>query len=152
MKLLDRISSLFLIGLSVFVLAGSYKLGTGTLRNLGSGFMPFVASALLFILSLIILLGAGRKREKKNGISSAWWKNFIKPAFLIIALLVYMILLNHLGYILTAFLLMAQMFFISEPKKWYKNTFYAAIIAILSFSLFRWLQVQLPTGIFHIGW
>ena len=152
MKLLDRISNLFLIGLSVFVLAGSYKLGIGTLRNLGSGFMPFLASALLFIISLLILIGIGRKGEKINGRPSAGWKNLLRPGSLIVALLVYMLLLNYLGYILTTFLLMAQMFFISEPKRWHKNIIYAAVIAILTFTLFRWLQVQLPTGILGIGW
>jgi hypothetical protein len=63
-----------------------------------------------------------------------------------------MLFLNVLGYLLTAFLLMSQMLFISEPKKWYMNIALAAIIAILSFTLFKWLQVQLPTGVFHIGW
>lgn len=152
MKLLDRTSSLFLIGLSVFISIGSYKLGIGTLQNLGSGFMPFLASALLFILSLLILMGIGRESEEKSGRPLGGWQNLLKPGRLIIALLVYMLLLNHLGYIFTAFLLMSQMFFISEPKKWYKNIISSAIIAILSFMFFRCLQLQLPTGVFHIGW
>jgi len=152
MKLSDRISSLFLIGLSVFISIGSYKIGIGTLRNLGTGFMPFLASALLFILSLFILMGIGRKSEERNVRSPVRWKSVLKPGSLIIALLIYMLLLNHLGYILTAFLLMSQMFFISEPKKLYQNIISSAMIAILSFIFFRWLQVQLPTGVFHIGW
>ena len=152
MKLSDRITSLFLIALSGFVLIGSYKLGIGTLQNLGTGFMPFLASVLLFILSLFILLGIGRKSGEMNGKPPAGWKNLLRPGSLIIALLVYMLLLNHLGYILTAFFLMSQMFFISEPKKWFQNIVSSAIIAILSFIFFRWLQVQLPTGVFHIGW
>ena len=152
MKFSDRISSLFLITLSVFVLVGSYKLGIGTLQNLGTGFMPFLASALLFILSLFILMGIGRKSGEINGRPPVVWKNLLRPGSLIIALLIYMLLVNHLGYVLTAFLLMTQMFFVSEPKKWFKNIISSAMIAILSFIFFRWLQVQLPTGLFDIGW
>jgi hypothetical protein len=32
------------------------------------------------------------------------------------------------------------------------NIVLAALIAILSFTLFKWLQVQLPAGVFHIDW
>jgi len=152
MKILNRISPIFLMGLSVLIGFGSIKLGIGTPGNMGPGFMPFLASALLFILSLLILKGLGGVDEGKKERPSTGWKNLLKPGILIIALCVYMLFLNVLGYLLTAFLLMSQMLFISEPKKWYMNIALGAIIAILSFTLFKWLQVQLPTGVFHIGW
>lgn len=152
MRLLNPISAIFLMGLSVLIGFGSIKLGIGTPGNMGPGFMPFLASALLFILSLFILIGLGGAKEGEKGRLSTGWKTLLKPGILIIALCVYMLFLNVLGYLLAAFLLMSQMFFISEPKKWYMNIVLAAIIAILSFTLFKWLQVQLPAGVFYIDW
>ena len=56
MKILNRISPIFLMGLSVLIGFGSIKLGIVTPGNMGPGFVPFLASALLFILSLLILI------------------------------------------------------------------------------------------------
>ena len=152
MKKLNRISGLFLIGFSILICLGSIKLGIGTLGNMGPGFVPFLVSAILFILSLLILVGIGERYEGKEERSSLGWKKFLKPGGLIIALFGYTLLLETLGYMITTFFLMSHMLFISGPKKWSVNIFVAAIVVILSFAGFRWLQVQLPIGVFHIGW
>jgi hypothetical protein len=152
MKKLNRISSMFLIGFSILICFGSIKLGIGTLGNMGPGFMPFLIAAILFILSLFIFLGIGGGSEDKGERSSSGWKNLLKPGSLVIALFGYLLLLEFLGYLIATFFLMSHMLFISEPKKGFMNVFVAAIVAILSFASFRWLQVQLPIGMFHIGW
>ena len=97
-------------------------------------------------------MGIGGRYEGKEERSSLGWKNLLKPGSLIIALFGYTLLLETLGYMITTFFLMSHMLFISEPKKWSINIFVAAIVVILSFAGFRWLQVQLPIGVFHIGW
>lgn len=152
MKRLNRISSVFLIGFSILICVGSIKLGIGTLGNMGPGFMPFLISVILLILSLLILLGIGGRYEDKEERSSLGWENLLKPGSLVIALFGYLLLLEILGYLITTFFLMSHMLFVSEPKKRLPNIFVAAVVAMLSFAAFRWLQVQLPIGMFHIGW
>ncbi len=152
MKKLNRISSMFLIGFSILICLGSIKLGIGTLGNMGPGFMPLLMAVILLILSLLILLGIGGRYEDKEERSSLGWRNLLKPGSLVIALFGYLLLLEVLGYLITTFLLMSHMLFISEPKKRLTNIFVAAIVTILSFAAFRWLQVQLPMGMFYVGW
>jgi energy-converting hydrogenase Eha subunit B len=50
-------------------------------------------------------------------------------------------------------LLLFVLFSITELHKWRKNLVIAAVIAILSFVVFdKWLRVQLPDGLFLVGW
>lgn len=79
------------------------------------------------------------------------WVNLKNPIGLIIALSGYTILLKIFEYLITIFLLLFALFFIYEPRKWYLHIVIAAIIANLSFFIFyKWLRVQLPTGIIRI--
>jgi putative tricarboxylic transport membrane protein len=141
-----------LIVFSILICLGSIRLGIGTLGNMGPGFMPFIVSVILLILSLLILFGIGARYEDKDEGASLSWENLLKPGSLVIALFGYMLLLEVLGYLITTFFLMSHMLFISEPKKILTNLFVAAVVAMLSFVGFRWLQVQLPIGVLHIGW
>jgi len=74
-----------------------------------------------------------------------------KPFVLVVLLVGFRFLLNIFGYLITTFLLMFLMFFMLDPKKWRLHIVVGAIVASLSFFFFKWFQVQLPTGIFHIG-
>lgn len=152
MKLLNRISTLFLMGLSVLIGFGSIKLGIGTLGNMGPGFMSFFAAVLLFTLSALILLGIGVGYDGMKERPATGWRNLLKPGSLVVGLCGYALLLEFFGYMVTTFLLMSHMLFVSGPKKWSTNIFIAAIASIVSFTGFRWLQVQLPIGVFHMGW
>jgi hypothetical protein len=153
-KWMDRIGSLFLIGLSVLIFSSSLKLGIGDFGNPGPGFMPFFASILLFSLSsLVFIKGIIGSSKDEEGELSIGWENLTKPINLMIALICFSFLFKALGYLITTFLLMFAMFFIYEPKKWYVHIVISAIVASLSFLVFyTWLRVQLPTGIFRIHW
>jgi len=49
--------------------------------------------------------------------------------------------------------LLFTLFSVTEPQQWRKNLVIAALVAVFSFLVFdKWLRVQLPDGIFLIGW
>ncbi|OGP62010.1 MAG: hypothetical protein A2170_11360 [Deltaproteobacteria bacterium RBG_13_53_10] len=150
MTRLNRISSLFLMGFSVIIFFSSLQLGIGNPKSPGPGFAPLLASVLVFSLSLLVLIQGMRVSEEKKRRPKD--RNYLlKPTFLVLAVLGYSFLLNVLGYLVTAFLLMFAMFSIGEPKKLSRNLIIAAIVIIMSFILFRkLLGVQLPKGIFLI--
>ena len=152
MKGLNRISALFLMSFAVLIGFGSIKLRIGTLGDMGPGFMPFFAAILLFLLSTLILLGIRRRYGDSRERSPVGWDRLLKPGSLIMGVCGYALFLEFFGYMVTTFLLMSHMLFISEPKKWSVNILIAAIASLVSFTGFRWLQVQLPIGAFHIGW
>jgi hypothetical protein len=116
--------------------------------------MPFLVSILLFSLSLLVLLMeaiGSVKEDKKEAFID--WGSLKKPAILVVALTGYALLLKIFGYLITSFVLMFVMFLVTEPEKWRKDIFIAAIAITLSFLVFdKWLQVRLPAGIFNIRW
>jgi putative tricarboxylic transport membrane protein len=152
MKWPNRISSLFLIVVSIIVCFGSVRLGIGEFQNPGPGLLPFYTSLLLFFLSLVILVKSLIVKDGGgDAIPLVLQGNLRKPASLIISLIGYVLSLNFLGYIISTSLLIFIMLFIfdSDPKKWWKFFIVSVIAANLSFLIFhKWLQVQLPIGLF----
>jgi putative tricarboxylic transport membrane protein len=154
MKWLNRAGNLSLMGFSVLIFFLCVQLGIGKPRSPGPGFMPLLAAVLLFCLSLATIIvesrGSAEDEERK---SSLGLKELAKPISLVIALIGYAFLLNVLGYPVTTFLLLFGLFSVTEPQHWRKNLVIAALVAVLSFLVFdKWLRVQLPDGIFLIGW
>ena len=138
------------MGFSVFIFLSSLKLGIGTPKEPGPGFMPLLASVLIFFLSLFVFIKRFHGTDAKK-IPSKDRKFLLKASFFVITILGYTLILNVAGYMIAAFLLLFAELSISEPKKWHKNTLIAAIVAILSFLLFRrLLGVQLPRGILSL--
>ena len=149
----ERISSLVLIVVSVFVFRGSLKYGIGTPVNPGSGLMPMLASLLVFGLSSGLLLKETIRAGKHGGKGdSAGLGRYAKPASLVAGIVAYSWLLELLGFIAVTFPLLFLMFSITEPRKWRRNLLVSAVITLATFAFFRFLQVDLPIGIFYIGW
>ncbi len=152
MKRLDHITSLFLIALSLLILISSVQLGIGNLRKPGAGFIPFLASVLVFCLSVAVFMMGWKRPPGEEKRSTVGWQNAAKMVLLVVGLCIYISFLKVLGYLIVASLLMFVMFFIFDPKKWYMHIVSALVVAGVSFAVFRGLGVQLPTGILPIGW
>ena len=137
MQRANQVSSLFLIAFSIFVGLISIQLGVGGLDLMGSGFMPGIASILLFVLSLTEFISSlakgNKKREDKRGPTSG---ELTKPAMLIGALIVYAYFLNSIGFPIMTFLLVYVLFVMMQPKKWRLDLFFAALVSALTFLLF----------------
>lgn len=149
MQRANQISSLFLMILAIFTGVISIQLGVGGLDLMGSGFMPLLASILLFALSLIdfissLVKGRTRKRDKKGPTLG----ELTKPAMLIGALIVYVYFLSSVGFPIMTFLLVYVLFVMMQPKKWRLDLFYAALVSAVTFLFFDVaLKVRLPAGI-----
>jgi hypothetical protein len=116
---------------------------------MGTGFMPLLASILLFALSLIDLIsslvkGRAGKRDKEGPALG----ELAKPAILIGALIVYVYFLSSVGFPIMTFLLVYVLFVMMQPKKWRLDLFYAALVSAATFLFFDVaLKVRLPAGI-----
>jgi len=154
MKWLNRASHLSLMGFSVLIFFFCVRLGIGKPQSPGPGFMPLLAAVLLFCLSFATIIVESRGAADDEGRkSSLGLKELTKPVCLVISLIGYAFLLNVLGYPVATFLLLFTLFSVTEPQQWRKNLVIAALVAVFSFLVFdKWLRVQLPDGIFLIGW
>lgn len=151
MKPYDRGSSLFWLLLSIFICTQSLRMGIGSPRNPGMGFMTFGSSVLLGILSLVIFFQTFLKPETSGTIanlSNMGWKKLI---FVVIALLIYSILLPMLGYLIATFLFMTFLFSVLKGMKWrwiLGSSFLATLVTYVVFS--KWLNCQFPDGLFGL--
>jgi putative tricarboxylic transport membrane protein len=109
----------FVLGICICV--GSIKLKLGNFSTPGPGFLPFLSGASLGIFGLILALPTVFDKVKK-GVESKddkalmiWdWKKFLNPLLAVFSLLVYILLLEPLGFLLTTFLFLLILFKLSE--------------------------------------
>lgn len=144
----DRVTSLFWLGISVAVAVASYRLGLGNVSAPGSGFVPFGASALLGLLSIVLFLRAIAGKEQKGPepalFLGTYWARVVS---VFVALFVYAWLVPIGGYNITTFLLMVFLFRIAGRQKALKLILYALITTGLSYYVFsKWLNLQFPVG------
>jgi uncharacterized membrane protein len=151
MKQLGRVTNLVLMGFSVLIGAMSVKLGIGNPSDMGPGFMPFVACILLFCcVSFVFVLELKTTIEREKRVMEK--QRLVKPTGLCLVILGYMFLLKVLGYPVTAFVALFAISSLSAPRGWVANAVFAGTLAAVTYTLFNWLGLGLPSGVFGMGW
>jgi putative tricarboxylic transport membrane protein len=146
----DSVSGLACLCVGLFITIGSVSsLEVGTLSSPAPGLFPFVAGAVLSLLSLAILIKAAFVKEKRS-LGELWaGSNWLGVFYAIGSLLIYSILLEWVGFVIMTALLLIFLFRAIEPQRW-KMAIGLAISSSVGFYLLfdRVLQVLLPKGIF----
>lgn len=139
----DRWIGLLLALFSLYVCIESVRLGLGTFQRPGPGFLPFSAGATLGVLSLaLISLAHFGRTEKREA-----WQNPGHVLMVFLALLGFTLLVEWLGFILSAFLLVWFLLKIVEGRGWGFSVGVAMVVAGASYVIFDvWLRAQLPAG------
>jgi putative tricarboxylic transport membrane protein len=143
----DKAASIFWLCISAVVSVASFRLGLGKLSTPGSGFMPFGASVLLGILSIVCFLQAQGRTEPAE--ARPLFRGMLWPRVILvfIALFAYARLIPFGGYRVTTFFLLAFLFGIAGQKKAWKVALYSLITTALSYYVFsKWLNLQFPVG------
>jgi hypothetical protein len=145
-----------MIGAGICVYA--YKMGLGSFSEPGAGFVAFVTG--LFLMGMGGLIVMERKRNSEGVPEDEKWKVrdyeasiFERPAFklayAVTLLVVYALILDHLGYILTTFLVMFGLFYHPGRRRFGLALTAAFLSAGMTYVVFEiWLHSQLPQGIF----
>ncbi len=143
--------SLWLI-LGVAVCVESWNLKIGTFKGPGPGFLPFWAGVFLGLLSLVSLLRTAY--SKTIGDEPSVWTgvNVPKLALVLLALLLYVALLDILGFFPCTLLLLVFLFRAVEPYPWY-TVLLASVLTLASvYAVFVLLMdVRLPSGVL-VSW
>ncbi len=152
MERFDRLSSLFWLIISIITCIHSYQLGLGSFQSPGPGFLFFWSGSVLGTLSIIIFLRNIKKKilieGQKNIFENVKW---IKVLSVILSLIIYGLILEWLGFLLSTIFLMAFLLFSIESKKWYVVIFVSILSSLLSYVLFELcLKARLPKGILGI--
>ncbi len=155
MKYRNFVSSLFWMGFGTVFCIYAWQYGlVGGPGIPGPGCLPFIIGVSLIFFSLTIFIPAvlslnGQREPEKNSFfpeKDSWRKLLVA----LLGLLTYGIILESCGYLLTSFLFMILVLRWIEPQKWRLVFIFAALAAVLSYSLFTALKVELPAGFFRI--
>ncbi len=147
---MDQASSIFWMSLGLIVIYGSYRLGFGTPQHPGSGFLPLLAGVVLCGFSALVFF-QGRRTQgvRVKGAASQLWAGmaWLKPAYIVVALLAYAMAFESLGFLLATPALLIYLFKGVEPETWPRAVVTALVVTLISYALFGvWLQIQFPRG------
>ena len=146
----EQLSGLFWLAVSVFVCMESFRGDVGTLRAPGPGFLPFWSAVLLGGLAIILLITNQLKKNGKIKVTDLWQgTGWGKVVWVLIALFIYTLLLQVMGYIIMTFALMTFLLGImGRLKLWVRGATVFIIVSLSYFIFYFLLDVKLPKGIF----
>ncbi len=150
MKSHDLQSGSFLLVLGLIIIEESLRLRIGTLQEPGAGLYPMLTGIAIAGLSLLLLVASlwSGKREKTSPSAPAKPVRLKKLVLTIGALVVYVFILEALGFLLTTFFLMIFLLWVIERMKWKVVLLTASLTAVGCYLLFDvFLQAQMPVGL-----
>jgi putative tricarboxylic transport membrane protein len=139
-------SSMFWLVVSVLICVHAGQLGIGKLSDPGSGFVFLFSGLVIGIFSLMSFLLSFR--EKGEGALSSFRNvHWGKLMLALLYILLYGVLLERLGFLLSTFLLLALLLRTIESKRWYVIFLVALGGAWGTYAIFElWLHSRLPRG------
>jgi len=145
----DRISGAFWFVFGVFVTLESYRMGLGTLRRPGPGFLFFWAGILMAILSLIVLSRAWAERRRVAVPSKAIFGtiDFLKIALVSASVFFYAFFMERLGFIPVTLILLLFLLGAVERKGITFSVLFSIAVTAAAYLIFEvLLHSQLPKG------
>ena len=138
---------LFLMIFSGAVVSEAIELEVGTPNNPGSGFMIFGSGCILGLLALHQFIRSLRSRKSGSGPAAEkiHWGRIVA---VIVTNILYISLLQLLGYLVCTFLLLSFLFQVLERGRWISRVIGSALTSFLTYMLFaKLLQLNLPKGV-----
>jgi putative tricarboxylic transport membrane protein len=149
----DRVGGIVWFVLGVGLCVGAIRLSLGSLHNPGPGFTPFLSGSLLGIFGLILVCSRSSKemmpqQETKEVGATPVSENRKRLIWTIFTLLVYILLFEALGFLLSTFLFFVSLFKLTNPGGWRAPLMLSAGSVVATYIVFSiWLKCQLPAGI-----
>ncbi len=125
----------------------------GSIRNPGPGFYPLWLGILLGVMSIGLFVMVSRQKEGAKILRDIFTKEirWVKILLVIVALILYGILMDYIGFLILTFLLLAFLLRAIEPQPWKAVIGWALFGSVGSYLVFEiWMKLRLPKGIFGI--
>jgi len=138
---------LLVFSILFFLQAIHYRIGSP--RNPEPGFFPAILGSILGFLTLGLLMKGtffGKTAQKgENPWAGLKWHKTISVS---VSLILYILLFESAGFLLSTLLLMQMLFMIGRPEKWILGTLGAFLASGISYLIFKiFLRIQLPAGV-----
>jgi putative tricarboxylic transport membrane protein len=144
------IVSVFWFGLGIFVMIFSYRLGLGRFSNPDSGLMSFLLGLLLVLISLYGLIASLLKKagDEPPPTERQRQTSYRKVALVLIALVMYSLILEKLGFAVTTWIFLFLMFR-GMGNRWVTTLFASTFTVFATYFVFTFFGVRFPPGIFR---
>jgi chromate transport protein ChrA len=149
----DQWCGLVLFILAAFICWGAILLPYGSIHNPGPGFYPLWLGIILGGMSIGLIIKTTWQKEGAKTLREIvsekirWWKVLL----VVVALVLYGGLMNHIGFLLVTFLLMAFLLRSIDPQPWRAVFGWAVLGSVGSYLIFEvWMKLRLPKGFFGI--
>jgi putative tricarboxylic transport membrane protein len=145
----DRISGAFWFVFGIFITLESYRMGLGTLRRPGPGFLFFWAGILMAVLSLVVLSRAWADRRREALPTKAIFGpiDFLKIALVSASVFLYAFFMERLGFIPITLILLLFLLGVMERKKIAFTVLFSIVVTAAAYLIFEvLLHSQLPKG------
>ena len=146
MKNRDLVSSLFWLAFGAVFAVGGLQLGLVRQGIPGPGSLPFIVGLALIGLSFILLFQAWVSKPGPGEKIFLERKTLHKFGFSLVGLISYGLLLKTLGFTLTTFLFLFFVLRFVGRERWITALVFSLATALVSYTLFTSLQVNLPAG------
>ncbi len=149
----DRGSALFWLVMGIGICYGSARLSLGVLHKPGPGFFSFLAGSVLIILSFFLFLQSFKRlsKEEEEKVNKAFGSNpqrGLKMAYALIALIIYAIGMNYLGFFFSTPLFLGFLLKGIGSQRWSMVLAVSILGTVISYGIFEyWLGVPFPRGI-----
>lgn len=151
MKRINIITGIIFIALSIFIFVQSLSFQqTMIIDNfIGAAFFPRMIAVIMLILSVILIISSILEKDGHNDTSSIFkWETFKLPLIGVIVLLIYIMLLDKLGFIIDTIILNIVLLSIFKYKNKILTLLLSCAITLAIFQVFqRMLMVPLPSGL-----
>lgn len=145
MKKWDRIAAVFLILVGIGAAFGALKIGFGSFRSPGPGFLPFWLSVVLTIVSAVyFIINLGHDAKVKLWPEKTWFR----PLVAIVVMFAYGFFMKWFGFCTATLLLFVTWMTVVAKEKWSTVALVSILTTVITYLLFEvFLKVPLPKGI-----
>ncbi|WP_338971463.1 tripartite tricarboxylate transporter TctB family protein [Fusobacterium nucleatum] len=147
--MLEKFFLLFLCIISAFLffITFNFEVFEMDKYSLGPAFFPRVVCILLFVVALILLIFLIKnKNYLKNKYKN---QNFKYSIITIIFFIIYVFLIEKLGYLTSTIIFMISIIFLLKSKSFLINIIFSVVFSSIIYLLFsKGFNVSLPNGIF----
>ena len=142
----DRWTGVFFILLSAYVCRESLHLGLGSVHSPGPGFLSFWSGLVFGLMALVLVT----KSLLKTGSVGEGYGNWTGATLVFFSLFGFLLILDKVGFILSAFLLTLFLLRIVERRRWWVSLAVSCLAALGTYFIFEvLLRAELPRGIFN---
>jgi putative tricarboxylic transport membrane protein len=145
MKVKEAVPVALFAAIGLFVIWSAWGQGVGNLFSPGAGLMPFCLGIGLTCVSLFLLFLTlkGKVRPSKPQEGKIHWG---RVASVVVALLVYALLLERLGYLIASEILLFALFLLAGSRR-YAALVSSVITVLATYFFFTYFGLVFPAGL-----